>query len=66
MNTLREAQLVTSRYLTSKNQDLIQDFKSLSKFFKEVEVTNDEEKKQLFKLKKENSSHSSQMCTVQN
>ena len=52
MKTLREAQLVTSRYLTSKNQDLIKDFKSLSNFFKKVEVTNDEEKKQLFKLKK--------------
>ena len=37
MKTLREAQLVTSRYLTSKNQDLIKDFKSLSNFFKKVE-----------------------------
>ena len=57
MKTLREAQLVTSRYLTSKNQDLIKDFKSLSNFFKKVEVTNDEEKKQLFKLKKKSAEH---------
>lgn len=57
MKTLREAQLVTSRYFTSKNQDLIKDFKSLSNFFKKVEVTNDEEKKQLFKLKKKSAEH---------
>ena len=57
MKTLREAQLVTSRYLTSKNQDLIKDFKSLSNFFKKVEVTNNEEKKQLFKLKKKSAEH---------
>ena len=57
MKTLREAQLVTSRYLTSKNQDLIQDFKSLSNFFLKVEVTNEEEQKQLFKLKKKAAEH---------
>lgn len=57
MKNLTQAQLVTSRYLTSKNQDLIKDFKSLSKFFKEVEVTNEEEKKQLFKLKKKSAEH---------
>lgn len=57
MKNLTQAQLVTSRYLNRKNEDLIQDFKSLSKFFKEVEVTNEEEKKQLFKLKKKSAEH---------
>lgn len=57
MKNITQAQLVTSRYLTRKNEDLIQDFKSLSKFFKEVEVTNEEEKKQLFKLKKKSAEH---------